>query len=85
MNKNKKEEIGMKLRKWKRIKRKGIELFGNSFNTGCIGQACEDCSNNDANTAGSFCAGRNCGWCHDCKTVYVDGVPCGQDYSVHND
>lgn len=75
----------MKLRKWERIRRVGIEKFGSSFNSACIGQDCESCSNNDSNTAGSFCGGSNCGWCHDCKTVWIEGVPCGQDYSVHND
>ena len=75
----------MKLKKWKRIVRKGKEVYGASFNTACIGHDCESCDNNSSNTSGSFCAGSNCGWCHACETVYIDGVACGQDYSVHND
>lgn len=74
----------MKIKKYNRIARVGRELFGASFNRACIGNSCEDCSNNDSNTAGSFCGGDNCGWCHDCYTVYIDGIPCGQDRSTHN-
>ena len=73
------------MKKWNRIERIGKERFGASFSTSCIGHDCESCSNNDSNTSGSFCGGGNCGWCHDVKTLWVEGVPCGQDYSVHND
>lgn len=78
-----KEVFVMKTKKWERIRRVGKQIYGAAFSAACIGQECESCSNNDSNTPGSFCAGENCGWCHDCKTIWVDGVPCGQDYSTH--
>ena len=63
---------------------KGSKSFA-GFTTTCEGYCCEDCSNNDANTPGSFCAGSNCGWCHGAMTVWVDGVPYGQGGCDYND
>ena len=64
---------------------KGSKAYGDKFVTTCEGYCCEDCSNNDANTAGSFCGGNNCGWCHGAVTVWVDGVPYGQGGCDYND
>ena len=63
---------------------KGSKSFA-GFTTTCEGYCCEDCSNNDTNTAGSFCGGNNCGWCHGALTVWVDGVPYGQGGCDYND
>ena len=63
---------------------KGSKMFA-GFTTTCEGYCCEDCSNNDANTPGSFCGGNNCGWCHGAVTVWVDGVPYGQGGCDYND
>lgn len=64
---------------------KGSKIFGADFSTTCEGYCCEDCSNNDRNTAGSFCGGSNCGWCHGAVTVWVDGIPYGQGGCDYND